>query len=75
MALCSTGVSVGQTVEKSRVQPGKTVPREFPRAHPKGTPLFLVIHGSSLVIINSDICSMDVLCVMYQYFPGANKEQ
>ena len=29
---------LGQTVEKPRVQPGKTVPWEFPRAQPEGTP-------------------------------------
>ena len=29
---------LGQTVEKPRVQPGKTVPSEFPRLQPKGTP-------------------------------------
>ena len=32
------GQDMGQTVEKPRVQPGKTVPREFPRAQPEGTP-------------------------------------
>ena len=31
-------LNLGQTVEKPRVQPGKTVPREFPRAQPEGTP-------------------------------------
>ena len=30
--------NMGQTVEKPRVQPGKAVPREFPRAQPEGTP-------------------------------------
>ena len=29
--------SLGQTVDKPRVQPGKTVPREFLRAQPVGT--------------------------------------
>ena len=28
---------LGPTVEKRRVQPGKTVPREFPREQPEGT--------------------------------------
>ena len=29
---------LGQTVKKQRVQPGKTVPREYPRVQPEGTP-------------------------------------
>ena len=31
-------VSMGQTVEKPRRRPEKTVSREFPRAQPEGTP-------------------------------------
>ena len=30
--------NLGQTVEKPRVQPGRTVPSEFPKAPPEGTP-------------------------------------
>ena len=44
--------SMKQTVEKPRVQPGKTVPKEFPRAQPKGTPkgqLFQAAQGFSTV--------------------------
>ena len=36
--VATPGGSLGQTVEKPKVQSGKTVPREFPRAQPKGTP-------------------------------------
>ena len=44
--------NMGQTVEKPRVQPGKAVPREFPRAQPEGTPkgqFFRATRGFSTV--------------------------
>ena len=37
-AVGSGSVTMGQTVEKLSVQLGKTIPWEFPRAQPKGTP-------------------------------------
>ena len=43
---------MGQTVENPRLQPGKTVPREFPRAQPEGTPegqFFQAARGFSTV--------------------------
>ena len=43
---------MGQTVEKPRVQPGKTVPREFPKVQPEGTPkgqFFQAAQGFSTV--------------------------
>ena len=47
-----SGSTLGQTVEKPRVQLGKTVPREFPRAQPKRTPkgqFFQAARGFSTV--------------------------
>ena len=37
-ASSNSRTTMGQTMEKPREQPGKTVPLEFPRAQPKGTP-------------------------------------
>ena len=48
---------MGQIVEKTSVQPGKTVPRQFPRAQPKGTPKGQFFQTAQCFSTVSQICN------------------